>query len=95
MCKVLRHDDELRVNSAGFAVAEDIISRFMDRKVYFMTWKQLPTVADLIYVVNDVTHDRFQASALEGTYASGIRRPLVPRSILFRCVQGHSGNIGR
>ena len=32
LCKCLRHDAELRVNTAGFALADDIITRLRDRR---------------------------------------------------------------
>ena len=95
MCKALRHDKFLRVNAAGYAVIEDIITRFNSHGDYFMKPLQLPTVADLVYVANHVTHTRFEASAIADAYAPGpLVQRVLPRTLLLRCVQGHSGPIG-
>ena len=89
VCKCLRHDWHLVADESGFAFCEDIIYALGDKKIYHLNYhlNEMPTVADLIYVVEHEEKGRYEATSVRGT---GRRYDL-----LIRCVQGHSGSIGR
>ena len=77
------------VDESGFAFCEDIIYALGDKKKYHLNYHfgEMPTVADLVYVVQHEEKGRYEATSVNGT-----GRPL---DLLIRCVQGHSGSIGR
>ncbi len=82
--RLLRHSIHLPVNQQGFSFVEDVVYA-LGHYTYRLT--ELPTVADIMFLVATQDRGRYEATSLRGTGAA--------RDFMVQPIQGHSGGCAR